>query len=743
MTRGFIRTTVLPLLIGAVLSQAVAVDVAAADQDGERPRIGLVLSGGGARGAAHIGVLMALERMRIPIDAIAGTSIGAIIGGLYASGVDPERLQRLVESLDWSEILQDSVPREVLTYRRKQDDAEFPIDFELGLNDGRLELPMGLIQGQELGLILRNLTATVADIHDFDALPIPFRAVATDIETGEPYIMSEGDLVRAMLASMSVPGVFAPVVVDGHTLVDGGVTANVPLEAIRQMNVDVIIVVDVGSPLYPADKLDSALDITAQMVRILIRKRTLRQLETLDEDAILIRPDLSDLGPADFAQMGRAIKPGAIAARNAADELRRLSVSAAMYRQYQADLALPRNQTYVFDFVRVIDAGPLSERVLESRLHTEPGEAVTNRELAADVTRLYGLDLYSRVSYRIVRDDGRLGVEFHTELKSWGPNTLQFRLFMQSDFQGATTFNVATRYTRYGVNPLGAEWRIDLQLGTEPYLASEFYQPLGYDSRWFVAPRIRLSQTNLNAFTEGNTVARFRVSRAEFAFDFGRELGRWGEVRFGIFRGIGHATVAVGDPSIPDNDFNTGGLYATFGIDTLDNAQIPHSGSHLTATYLMSRPALGAESNYEVLEVAGSTVWSLGRNSLLVGAEFRTTFGSDGLIQNSYPLGGFLRLSGLERGEISGPHTGLVHLVYYRRTGETGNGLFDIPLYLGASLEAGNAWQSRSEIGFDSLRVNGSLFAGYDTFFGPIFLGVGFGEDDNTNFYLSIGALPR
>ncbi|HEX2139209.1 MAG TPA: patatin-like phospholipase family protein [Woeseiaceae bacterium] len=743
MTTGFIRIASLLLLITGVLSQVIAAEVPVPSSEHEPPRIGLVLGGGGARGAAHIGVLKMLEQMRIPVHAIAGTSMGAIIGGLYASGVAPDELERVIASLDWTDAFQDTAQREDLTYRRKQDDVEFPIDFELGLNDGRLELPMGLIQGQKLGLILRNLTTPVAQVRHFDDLPIPFRAVASDIETGEAYVMSEGDLPLAMRASMSAPGIFAPVVVDGRTLVDGGLSGNVPVEALRQMDVDVIIAVDVEFPLHAAEELESALDITAQMVTILIRKETRRQLESLDEDDVLIRPELGDFGSANFAEITEAVEPGAVAARNAAERLRRYALDEDAYRQYQSDRRMSREQTYVFDFVRVIDEGPLSERVLKSRLRTEPGEEVTDRGLAADAARLYGLDLYSQVSYSLVREGDRLGVEFHTKPKGWGPNILQFGMFIEDDFEGSTAFNVSARFTRAGVNPLGAEWRTDLQIGTEPYLTSEFYQPLSYDSRWFVAPRIDLEQTNFNAFADGDSIARFRVSSGEVAVDLGRELERWGEVRLGAFRGTGNARVKVGDPSIPNIDFRTGGFYASFGIDTLDDAHIPRSGSRVDATFTASRPGFGADSSFDTVEAAWSTVWTRGRHSLQLGVDFQTTIQSDDLIQNFFPLGGFLRLSGLERGEISGPHAGLARLVYYRRSGETGGGLFDIPLYLGASLEGGNAWQTRSEIAFDSLLVNGSLFAGYDTYFGPLFLGAGFSEDGETGFYLFLGALPR
>jgi len=258
------------------ISLSIAIQVSArADQpetNDDRPRIGLALGGGGARGAAHIGVLKELERLRIPIDAIAGTSMGAIVGGLYASGKTPDELQQLVESLDWADAFDDESERERRSFRRKQDDAAFPIPLELGLRDGSLKLPMGLVQGQKLSLILREQLLHVYDVHDFDDLPTPFRAVASDIETGEAYAMSHGDIELAIRASMSAPGIFSPVIVDGHALVDGGLVGNVPVSVVREMDVDIIIAVDVEFPLYPPEELQSALAITEQMLTILIRK---------------------------------------------------------------------------------------------------------------------------------------------------------------------------------------------------------------------------------------------------------------------------------------------------------------------------------------------------------------------------------------------------------------------------------------------------------------------------------------
>jgi len=707
----------------------------------DRPRVGLVLGGGGARGAAHIGVLRELERLRIPIDAIAGTSMGAVVGSLYASGKTPDELEELVLSIDWADAFVDSTRRQDLSFRRKQDDAAFPVKLELGMKDGDVQLPKGLIQGQKLQLILREQLLNVSDIHDFDQLPIPFRAVASNIDTAEPYVMSSGDLALAARASMSAPGLFSPVVIDGKTLVDGGLVGNVPVSVIKDMGVDVVIAVDVEFPLYPPEQLQSALEITEQMLTILIRKETRRQLEGLEEGDILIRPDLGEYGSTNFSQIEQTIAPGAAATIAKADELSALSLTEEQYAQHKAQRGTHILDKDVIDFVRVIDNGQLSGKVLSARLMTKPGDRIDAVRLAQDTGRLYGLNVYESVDYQVVKDGEQTGVEFETRAKSWGPNFLKFRLSIEDDFEGSTAFNLATRLTMTGMNSLGAEWRNDLQIGTEPFFESEFYQPLSFDSRYFVAPRIQLAQRNLNAFANDLSVARYRVSEAEFGLDVGRELGRWGEFRLGAIRGVGSARVKVGDPSLPNIDFEQGSLFARFSVDTLDDAQIPKEGSLANVEWSLSRRGLGGDSRYDKLHASIDKFWSWGhddRNTMQAGLEYATTIKSDNRVQDFFPLGGFLRLSGMERGEISGPHAGLLRLMYYRQLGGE-RGFFDMPLYLGGSLEAGNAWQNRSDITTGSLIVNGSLFAGVDTYVGLLFLGAGFSEAGNNSFYLFLG----
>jgi NTE family protein len=654
----------------------------------------------------------------------------------------PAELEDLVKSIDWEDSFRDDSARENRPYRRKQDDDDFPMRLELGVRDGEVRIPLGFIQGQKLGLILREKTLAVSGIDDFDRLPIPFRAVASDIQSGEMYVMSSGDLPTAMRASMAVPGAFAPVLIDGHALVDGGLVGNIPVSVIRQMNVDVVIAVDVEFPLYGPEELVSAIDVTAQVLTILIRKETLRQIETLRDDDLLIRPALGNYGSTNFAEISTTIEPGAAATLLHADRLSRLALDEAGFSAHLESRRKAITPIPNIEFLRVVDDGPLSAKVLEARLKYVAGDEQQVAKLSSDAARLHGLGLYEQVDYRLVGADGQNGIEFLTRSKAWGPNFLRFGVDLQDNLQGDTSFNLSARIIRRGLNALGAEWRTDLQIGTEPYLKSEFYQPLSFDSRYFIAPRLVLEQTNLNAFVGQNNVGRYRISNSGIALDLGRELGLWGELRIGAFAGKGSAKVTVGAPDLPESSFDAGGFFTTFNLDTRDNADIPLQGWQVDIEFTVSEPALGADTSFELLETKFTKVWTRGRHSLNAGVMFNTSFDADDLVQNYFPLGGFLNLSGLAKGEISGPHAGFARMVYYRRTGETAPNIFDAPVFVGISLEAGNVWQSRSEARNASLLYNGSVFAGVDTFFGALFIGAGLSEGGDSNFYVLLGRSP-
>jgi NTE family protein len=296
--------------------------------------------------------------------------------------------------------------------------------------------------------------------------------------------------------------------------------------------------------------------------------------------------------------------------------------------------------------------------------------------------------------------------------------------------------------TRPAVNRYGGEWRVDLRLGTEPQLLTEFYQPLRSDSRLFVAPYIDFDQSNFNAFTDEDVVARLRVSELIGGFDVGTEIGNFGELRLGAFRGGGESRVTIGDPGVPNPDFETGGLRALLRFDTLDKPWFPTNGLRADLEWRQSLEELGGDDRYDIIDMSVEGVRSRGKSTVGIGLDFQTTLSFDGAVQDLFRLGGFQRLSGYERGAISGPHAAVAKLLYYRRIGDSAGGLFDAPIYFGASLEAGNVWESRTDMSFDSLLLHGSLFVGIDSYVGPMFFAAGVGQGGLTNFYLVIGAPP-
>ena len=708
----------------------------------DRLRVGLVLGGGGARGAAHIGVLRELERMRIPVDAIAGTSMGAIVGGLYASGMSVDDLETLVAEMDWADAMSDEPDRSDLRFRRKQDARDFPVDLDIGLERGRLKLPLGVVQGQKLDLILRNLTLPVSQVTDFDDLPIPFRAIASDIETGEMHVMGSGDLALAIRASMSVPGVLAPVSVDGHLLVDGGLVGNLPVDIVRDMGVDVVIAVDVEFPLYTLEELQSVITVSEQMLTILIRKETLRQIEKLGDGDVLVRPRLGTFGSANFGDIVEAIEPGAAAAREQEPRLAKLAIDDTGFSAWQRRREQREPLEERLAFVRVEHDSRLSAQVLESRLGVAAGDPIDPAELSSEAAQLHALDVFEKVNYRLVEEDGKTGVVFDARAKTWGPSFLNFGFTLEDDFEGATNFDLRARMTRPAVNRYGGEWRVDLRLGTEPQLLTEFYQPLRSDSRLFVAPYIDFDQRNFNAFADQDIVARLRVTELTGGFDVGTEIGNFGEFRLGAFRGGGESRVTVGDPAIPNPDFETGGLRALLRFDTLDKPWFPTNGLRADLEWRQSLEELGGDDRYDIIDMSVEGVRSRGKSTIGIGLDFQTTLSFDGAVQDLFRLGGFQRLSGFERGAISGPHAAVAKLFYYRRIGDSAGGLFDAPIYFGASLEAGNVWESRTDMSFDSVLLHGSLFVGIDSYVGPMFFAAGVGQGGLTNFYLVIGAPP-
>ena len=711
-----------------------------------RPRIGLVLSGGGARGLAHVGVLQALEELRIPIDAIAGTSMGAVVGGLYASGKTPDEIDALMRGIDWSVAFRDRPARNTLNFRRKQDDREFLVRFPLGISGGSFRVPRGLIQGQRLTQTLRLQTLPVAAIEDFDELPTPFRAVAADLETGARVVLGDGDLTSAMRASMSAPGVFAPVEVGGRLLVDGGIVENLPVDVAKSMGVDIIIAVDVGFQPVGRAELTSALAVSNQAVTIMMQRETGRQRSLLDSKDILIAPDLVDLQSTDFAAAGRLIGLGLASTRANAGRLAQLSLDDARWEQYLAARSGADKEQAVVHFVRTDARSERYENRIQAELGPVIGKPLDPKAMDERLSHFYGSDNFEALDYRLVHDGALTGIEVSARRKSWGPNYLRFGLELQDDFQGGSSFNAGVRAQVTEVNRYGAEWQTDLRVGGNPLFRTEFYQPIGYTSDWFVVPRLTFERQNFDIFDGDRRLATYRIRSSEVELDFGREFGSWGELRAGVIAGDGNRQLLVGDPddpALPPRDrFDRGELMARFSVDLLDDVYFPRQGELFTLQWNGPREALGAGTDADRVSFDWTDAHSFGRNTVILSAAGGAHFsGPTDQVQDWYSLGGLFNLSGLARDQVSGPQFGIARTIAYRRIGSGQEGLFDVPTYLGFSLELGNVWTRRSDASFDSALFNGSAFLGFDTILGPVYVAAGFGEGGNRTFYLLLGRI--
>jgi NTE family protein len=713
-----------------------------------RPRVGLVLSGGGARGAAHIGVLKVLEENHIPVDAIAGTSMGAVVGGLYASGLSAADIERVMASVDWQDAFRDRPPRTDLNFRRKLEDQNFLVKFPLGLKGRKFRLPRGLVQGQKLTQTLRSLTLPVAQIQSFDDLGIPFRAIATDIVTGERVVLDHGDLTTAMRASLSAPGVFAPVEADGRLLVDGGLSSNLPIDVAREMGVDVLIVVDCGFPLLERNKLQSVATVSNQMLAILIRHNTSAQLKSLTERDIVIDPALGDFSSLDFGDHERAMRLGEEAARGALQRLQALSVPAADFERIVAARSTVRTDLPKIKFLRVEPGSERYAGAIEALFGDQIGKVANAERLEKRVNELYGQGNLEIFDYRLMQNDPlpgdapEYGLALTTRRNSWGPNYLRFGLQLQNDFEGNSSFNAAARGTLAEITKYGGEWVWDLQIGEDPRVATEIYLPVGYRSRWFVSPHAQFQIRTLPLADENeHIVAEYRVRSTDYGLDLGRELGNYGEIRVGAGRSFGEARVRVGDPLLPPSEFDAHNLFAQFRYDTLDDVNFPKRGASFELEWQGERDANGTSRSADLLQFDQLFAHSWGRNTAILWTTAGTRLDNDvDVVRSFFSLGGFLNLSGVAPETLVGPHFAIVRGIYYRQVGRGGRqGFLDVPVYVGASIEQGDVWDSRRDMSFDSARTNGSVFLGLDTLLGPVYFATGFDEGGGSAYYLFLG----
>ena len=745
----------LPALADADTALAAASDssgiAAPTARPAARPRIGLVLSGGGARGLAHVGVLKVLEQMQVPIDVIAGTSMGAIVGGLYASGMGAAELERELRAVRWNEVFASRVERKLLSQRRKEEDFEISPLIELGLKGGALVAPTGAVSSRGLESLLRRYTLPVRGVADFDQLPIPFRAMATDMESGAAVVLASGDLALALRSSMSVPGLFSATELDGRVLGDGGLVNNLPVDVARAQGADIVIVVNIGTPLGGRESLLSAVGLTGQMINILTEQNVQRSLATLQAGDVLIAPVLGSLGSGDFDQAAALMALGEAGTRGRSDALAGLSVGATTYAAWRAGLALAAAGRPVLTAVRIEGSALTNAERLLPMLDTRPGQRFDPARAELDARRLAAGGDYTRADYQLVpgpQPGGGDALVFELEDKPWGPNYLHAGLDLSTDFGGRSAFNLKLSHNRHWLTPNGTEWRNRVQIGEVPQLFTELYHPLAWArSRaedWFVAGYAGLERRRLLRYgSSGDEVAEFQRSSLVTGLDIGQPWGDLGEFRFGWSRLVLRTTpqlvsAAFGDGSAGTARWTEDALRARLVVDQLDYAVFPQSGYRGSLEGWIGQRSGGQQGRFHRIEADGLLVRSFGAHTLQLSALVQTADQQLGSGLARYSLGGFQQLSGYQTGQLTGNHALLLRLGWYRRLSQTPT--LTRGFFVGGTLEAGNAWAQRSDIALTNLRTGMSVFLGADTGIGPLYLGLTWApEQRRTALALFIG----
>lgn len=749
MTGSFRISLRLTFLLALLLEPSVPAAPAAEEgaqstRPSRRPRVGLVLSGGGSRGVAHIGVLKALEELRVPIDYIAGTSMGAIVGGLYASGMSPEEIEALLAHADWRYLLSDAPPRESRSFRDKERDARLNQNLQIGISrGGDLQLPVGFISGQKLLTKLRELTLPVRAVKDFDRLPIPFRAVATDLATGEKVVLDSGRLAEAMRASMAVPGVFTPYQIGHRSLVDGGLSSNLPIETVRGMGADIVIAVDVRPELKPAEELGSALAVTNQMLDILIQRETLAQIRTLGAGDVYLRLDLPEAGSTDFAGSVANIPVGYEETMAHAGELIRLAVPNEQFKSYLAAQRVQRSSGIEISFLEFPGASGVVRQSLEQQISFGADERVELWKLQEKLLGLEGFRNTEVIDFRVIEEDGKYGLLLETAPKSRGPNYLNAGFDFDYSSSGQTDANLLLSFRMTELNRLGAEWETFLSVGDLTRVYSEVYQPLEASRRFFVAGSALYANEFINAIDAVDQRLGFRRQEIEARVDAGLRLGQAGELRLGYTRGFTRIGRTHGLAPDARGGFGRGEVRAAVTIDTLDRANFPTSGLFGTAVATASRQELGADDNYSRLQAQIFKPVTFGKNTIVPRAVTRISLsGNDLPVYDRSSLGGFLEFSGYSRGGLYDQNALMAQLIYYRELTKlpagTGGGV-----YAGVSIEAGDVWSDLEQVSVRNLKYAGSIFLGADTIIGPLYLGIGAATGGEAAVYLQLNPALR
>ncbi|ELA9324667.1 patatin-like phospholipase family protein [Vibrio parahaemolyticus] len=729
-----------------------------------RPKVAVVLAGGGAKGAAHIGVLKALEEMHIPVDIITGTSMGAYVGGLYATGMSADEIESFIYSVDWNSGYRDRVDRSQRRVRDKEYEDRYQITTDLGLRFGEVRAPTGVVQGQNMLRVLRETTGNLGRFDSFDELAIPYRSVATDILELDEVVIGNGYLVDAMMASMSVPGALPPYKLNGHMLVDGGVVNNMPVDVARAMGADVVIAVDISTDYKTEDDFTGLFTVADQLSNYLVRRSTQQQVETLQEQDVYIRPNVGQMETVEFDKMPWAFQSGYDITREMESKLAGLRLSNAEYQKYidhkqEVRKKLVYGDDRVVDEIVIVNNTHYSDVLLTNRLELETGRKIETAEIEKAVENLYALDRFELITYHFEEVDGSNLLVFDVNEKSWGPNYLNFRFFLEDDFDTDSQYGIGVSTNFTNLNSHGAEMALNVEMGTDKLIEAELYSPVLSSQEFFVAGKVAYSSEgrNLPVSDDDSSLSSVNdflpVSYTEFVSEIaiGIQPTLWQELRLGGRYSSGSIELST-LASVGNLDFERRGLFANYRLDTLDDFAFPTRGLLVDLEYLVSHDTSPEEiGQSKPKDIVEDTVYEIDarfkgamsyqRHTLVGQAEYSFVQSKNSSITlDPRELGGFLHLSGIPRNSLIGQNLFFSSLVYRYKWFDNDFGLFEAPVYVGASLEYGGTWSDNDlKLNEAPLYNAASIFFGVDSPIGPIMLAYGRTEQDMEAVYLIVG----
>ncbi|WCE31286.1 patatin-like phospholipase family protein [Vibrio sp. SCSIO 43137] len=736
-----------------------------------RPVIAVVLAGGGAKGAAHIGVLKALEEMHIPVDIVTGTSMGAYVGGLYATGMSADEIESLIYTTNWNDGYKDRVNRSERRVRDKAYEDYYQINTDLGLNWSEIRSPKGIVQGQGMMQILRETSGNHPSFKSFDELPLRYRAVATDIVHLEEVIIDKGLLTDAMMASMSVPGALPPYPLDGKLLVDGGVTNNMPVDLAKQMGADFVIAVDISTDYLDEDDVTDMMTVAGQISNYLVRRTTNEQTDQLSEQDTLLLPAVGDMETTEFDKMPQAFQWGYQEAIKQKEKLKRYSVSSAQYQNYidqkqDARRTLKHGDELVVDNIVLNNHSHYRSDLVLKRLGVESGSRVSTEQLEASVRNLYALDRFETVSYHFENVDDETHLIFNVKEKEWGPNYVNFRFFLEEDFESDSQYAIGVSTNFTGLNSLGAELKLNVELGTDRQISANWSSPFFSNQYLLNIVDISYSKDKKNSPVDGlgsetslemadNSLSTtYTEFSGEAALGFQPHL--WQEFRAGV-RYVDGSVGLTTAPAFGKASYIRKGAFARYRLDTLDDFSLPTKGVMFNAEYFISDDSVQGSAIIDgqvtqvqqfkddlVHEISLSArgAYSMESHTLVGHMEYGAVEDktSNNPAIDPKELGGFLRLSGIPRNSLVGQNLFFSSLVYRYRWFENDFGLFTAPVYLGASYEYGGVWNdTKVKIKDAPLYHAGSLFAGIASPIGPIVFALGKTEGNRNSAYLILG----